>query len=201
VPRHPAARPRSVVATDEEVENLLAHAKPSLKLWLLLCSDLALRSGTAAQARPAHYDAARRELRLTSKKGARLTLPVTAAIEELLNCCDMSNPQPFIWQLRDKERTQRHASEGKSGARIFRVEFNQLRADIGITRRIIAHDLRRTTAVAMLRDTHDIRAVQSLLGHRSLNATIWYLDHDLTPISRSTLERIKRPAWRKEQHA
>jgi hypothetical protein len=62
VPRHPAARPRSVVATDEEVENLLAHAKPSLKLWLLLCSDLALRSGTAAQARPAHYDAARRRL-------------------------------------------------------------------------------------------------------------------------------------------
>jgi integrase len=78
-------------------------------------------------------------------------------------------------------------------ARIFRVEFNQLRADVNITRRITPHDLRRTTATAMYRATRDVREVQALLTHKRLNSTIWYLDHNLTPVSRPTLELIKRP--------
>ena len=40
--------------------------------------------------------------------------------------------------------------------------------------------------------TGDLRAVQALLGHRTLIATIWYLDHDLKPVSRANLELIKR---------
>ena len=86
-------------------------------------------------------------------------------------------------------------------AKSLRHAFAKLRTRAGITRRIIPHDLRRTTAVAMLRQTTDIRDVQALLGHRTLNSTIWYLDHDLRPVNRSTLELLKRPAWRKERTA
>jgi site-specific recombinase XerC len=65
----------------------------------------------------------------------------------------------------------------------------------------VPHDLRRTTAVAMLRATHDLRDVQAILGHKNLTSTMWYLDHELRPVKRSTLELIKRPDWRKENIA
>ena len=45
----------------------------------------------------------------------------------------------------------------------------------------------------MLRYSGDVRDVQALLGHRSLQSTIWYLDHDLRPVSLDALETIKRP--------
>jgi integrase len=45
----------------------------------------------------------------------------------------------------------------------------------------------------MYQQTGDIRTVQALLGHRSMASTIWYLDHDLMPVPRATLELIKRP--------
>jgi site-specific recombinase XerC len=81
------------------------------------------------------------------------------------------------------------------------AKFHKLKDQVGITRKLTPHDLRRTTAVAMLEQSGDIRDVQALLGHRSLESTIWYLDHDLRQVKRSTLEIIKRPAWRKERTA
>jgi integrase len=45
----------------------------------------------------------------------------------------------------------------------------------------------------MYRHTSNVRKVQALLGHRSMQATIWYLDHDLEPVEAEDLETIKRP--------
>jgi site-specific recombinase XerC len=62
--------------------------------------------------------------------------------------------------------------------------------------------MRRATAVAMLNETGDLRKVQALLGHRNLQSTFWYLDHDFNQINRSILEKIKHPFLvRKEQSA
>lgn len=79
--------------------------------------------------------------------------------------------------------------------------FHRLLDSIGITRKLTPHDLRRTTAVKLYEATRDARDVQALLGHRSLASTIWYLDHDLRPVSRANLELIKSPNWQKEQSA
>jgi len=83
----------------------------------------------------------------------------------------------------------------------MRMHFQALCRSVGIDRRIIPHDLRRTTAVAMLELTGDVRDVQTLLGHRNLQSTLWYLDHDLRPVKRSSLELIKTHAWRQEHTA
>ena len=83
----------------------------------------------------------------------------------------------------------------------LRRAFTRFRISLGITRRVTPHDLRRTTAVAMYKHSGDLRAVQALLGHANLNSTLHYLDHDLRPIERSTLEILKRPAWRKDKTA
>ncbi len=92
-----------------------------------------------------------------------------------------------------------HTPEATAGG--LRNQFQKLRKSLGINHHITPHDLRRTSAVAMLEFSHDVREVQALLGHRNLQSTLWYLDHDLRPVKRSTLEILKRPTWRKEQSA
>ncbi|HXR39038.1 MAG TPA: tyrosine-type recombinase/integrase [Terracidiphilus sp.] len=194
--RHTGLRPRNVTVTDDERAAILAAAPPYMRMWTLMCSDMAIRSGTAAAIGPDHYDPTRRTLRFTTKKGARQTLPVTGAIQELIDVCDLRDPRSFVRQLHLTEKRHgngrapdpRQQSEGQ-----LDHTWRKLLTAAGITRRIVPHDLRRTAAVAMLEETRDIRDVQALLGHRSLQSTIWYLDHDLRPVELATLERIKRP--------
>ena len=173
----------------------MSSAPPHLRLWVLLCSDLAIRSGTAARLGPAEYHPQTGELRFTSKHGARLTLPVTLAVRELIDQCDHNDPRPYVlqlWPRRNGRQFQPNADSGRLAAPL-REAFQKLCKANGITRHIVPHDLRRSTAVAMLRHTHDVRDVQAILGHRSLQSTIWYLDHDLQPVTRLNLETIKRP--------
>jgi integrase/recombinase XerC len=174
-----------------------------MKLWILLCSDLAMRSGTAERVSPFQYDAEQRILRFTTKRNAHLTLPVTQEIAELLAECDPHSKNSFVRQLwaKDENPQKKHARAENKGADRLRVKFREHCIEHGITRRLIPHDLRRTAAVAMLEQTHDIRDVQALLGHSDLGSTFWYLDHDARPVSRSILEMLKRPAWRKEKSA
>jgi integrase len=161
-----------------------------------LCSDLAIRSGTAARLGPGDYNPNERILHITTKYQSRQTIPVTEEIAAILDTCDQASPLCYVRQLWPAKRggpPLKLSASNKQIASTLRIALAQHLVNLGITRRIIPHDLRRTAAVGMLDATHDVRAVQSLLGHHSLQSTIWYLDHDLRPISRSTLEQIKRP--------
>jgi hypothetical protein len=102
VPHKPGLRPRGVTASREQIDALIDAAKPALKLLLLMCSDLAIRSGTAVQLAPENYNPLTGEIRFTSKKGSKLALPVTDNLASILNACDQNNPLPFITQVRIK---------------------------------------------------------------------------------------------------
>lgn len=193
-------RPRNVVASREELEEILAAAKPSLRLWLLLCSDMAIRSGTARKLNGTNYDPERREMRFITKGDTRQTLPVTEEVAEILDTLDQSSPVPFVWQIRAQEGQQHHVPSTYGGDVLYK-ELRDIEKRLKINRRIIPHDLRRTTAVAMFNATGDLRAVKALLGHSDLKTTLWYLDHDATPVKRSTLELIKRPSWTRKEVA
>lgn len=193
--KHPGLRPRNVTATDDEKAKILRAAPPHIRLWLLLCSDLAIRSGTAARLAPHNYDRKTRLLRFTTKLGEKLTLPVTDEIAALLATCDHERQESYVrqlqrrWQPKGSPPLQDGADPVSTLGRSYRILLRSL----GITRKLTPHDFRRTTAVKLYNATHDARDVQSLLGHRSLASTIWYLDHDLHPVSRSMLELLKRP--------
>lgn len=189
VSHYTGLRPRNVTVTDDERAALLAAAPPFLRLWILFCADLAIRSGTAARISPAEYDTQRRTLSFVTKCNEHVTLPVTAEIEELLGGCDLRNPEPFVRQLWPNT----HGGSVSSVHKVLGQSWRRLCARAGITRRIVPHDLRRTAAVAIYQHTGDLRDAQALLGHKTLASTLWYLDHDLRPIKRSTLELIKRP--------
>ena len=204
--RYPGLRPRNITATEDDRAAIIGAAPTHMRLFILLCSDLAIRSGTAARLAPEHYDANRKTLTFTTKYGEKLSLPTTKDIETLLDDCDMRNPEPFVKQLWHQQPGNGHphrSALARSQHLTLLAAFSRLKAKLGITRPLTPHDLRRTTAVAMYRHTHNLRKVQALLGHRSLQATIWYLDHDLEPVEIETLETIKRPfiVTRKERTA
>ncbi len=197
VPRLTAARPRNVTATQEEHENILGAASPSLRLFLLLCSDLALRSGTAVRISGHHYDSHSRTIRFTSKGNTPQVLPVTEEIAHMIAPLDHATLVPYVWQIRMREHPDKHHIDHlkptRAEATAFRRELTAVRLKLGITRRIVPHDLRRTTAVAALRLTQDLRVVKALLGHKDLKTTLWYLDHDTETVTHETLEALKRP--------
>lgn len=176
-----------------------------MRLWILLCSDMGIRSGTALRIAPANYSRHAGNLSFTTKKAAILTLPVTEAVADLLDSCDQNDPRPFVTQLRLRAvgNMGRPRKNAEVNSHNMRQEFASLRASLGIKKRITLHDLRRTTAVAIYKRTRDLHIVQSFLGHRNMQATIWYLDHDLQPVDRATLEEAKIPfiAWRKDPAA
>ncbi len=195
VPRLTSIRPRTVTATREEIDALMQQASPTLRLLLLMCSDLAIRSGTAVELRPHNYDPHRRELRFRTKYDEKVGLPVTDELADALESLDLTSREPFITQQRrrDQPQHQHHRQHEVVDAHRLRAELATLRKELGINKRIVPHDLRRTAAVQLYRHTKNIRTVQSMLGHRNLQSTFWYLDHDLEPIDRADLEAIKRP--------
>jgi integrase len=205
VPKLTGMRPRNVTADRAIIDRIMAAARPDMRLWLLLCSDLGIRSGTALRIAPENYNQRAGTLSFTTKKAAALTLPVTGAVADLLDSCDLSSRLPFVTQLRIRAigNMGRPRKNATADSHNLRQEYAALRASLGITKRITPHDLRRTAAVAIYKRTRDLHIVQSFLGHRNMQATIWYLDHDLQPLDRAILEEAKKPflAWRKEHTA
>ncbi|MGC2616047.1 MAG: hypothetical protein WA354_18590 [Terracidiphilus sp.] len=130
-----------------------------MRLWLLLCSDLAIRSGTASRIAPSNYNAKLRQLRFTTKLGERLTLPVTDEIAEYFATCDLTDPEPFVRQIHKRE--YRHGTNvltpRANYAHTLGIAFYRLRKSLGITRKLTMHDFRRTTVVALYEHTHDAR--------------------------------------------
>jgi integrase len=147
-----------------------------------------LRSGTAARICPADYDVQRQEISFRTKFGDAQTLPVTDELAALFAIAP-GRPAPYVSQLHPR---------GHISLAALRQSVQRLRAAVGIEKRIIPHDLRRTTAVRTLEITQDLRVVQALLGHRALQQTLHYLDHRMTPVSRETLELAKLNAAKEQ---
>lgn len=205
VPKLGSIRPRCVTATRAQLDALLAEASQTLRLMILLCSDLAIRSGTAVRISAENYDPETSTLRFRTKYDEKVGLPVTAELAEIFNSLDLDSSLPFITQMRRREepRACRRMFHTIVDPRRLRKELKTLRLRLGIEKRLVFHDFRRTTAVALYKRTRDIRKAQALLGHHQLQSTFWYLDHDLEEVDLADLEAIKRPfvVARKEQSA
>lgn len=72
-------------------------------------------------------------------------------------------------------------------------QLARVRARVGITRRVTAHDLRRTTGRRVYELTHDLRDAQTVFGHADLATTTSYLQDIAKPLPRDILELAKTP--------
>lgn len=196
VPKVVPPRPRNVTASDDERTRIMQAAPLHLRAFLLLCSDMAMRSGTAVRISPNHYDAATGNVSYSTKFGDKQTLPATAELRAIFAVANGPKDVPYVVQLNPRGsgglRTNRTA-DNKSVQSNLQAQLKRLRFALGISKRIIPHDLRRTTAVRVYEDTHDLRAVQHILGHRGLPQTLHYLDHAATSTHVDVLESAKLP--------
>jgi integrase len=193
IPRFHQPPARGVVATDDERERLLAAAKPHMRFFLLLCSDLGIRHRTAARIAISNYDRATRSLRFTTKGNVFQTLPVTPAVADTIEAlpADASRDTPIINLLHQGRSGNQLGSKPRLGK-----AWTRLKAQVGVRAELHIHDLRRT--VAVWEATKDIRMVHAQLGHRSPVTTVRYLANkvqlqDLQPVlSKVQAMRIAR---------
>jgi integrase len=204
VPHVPKAQPRNVTANASEIDTLMRAASPSIRAMLVFCSDLAIRSGTAVRIGPHDYDPENGNLFFQTKMGERVKLPVTLAVRRIIESCDLRNPLPFVTQIRvaQTKNNGRPMANDVVDVSQLRSELADLRDSLGL-KRIVFHDLRRTSAVNLLHYTKDLRLVQAYLGHGSLQSTFHYLASEIDPIAVEDLEAIKKPfiVYRKEKSA
>jgi integrase len=186
-------KPRNVTATEDERQKLLSGAALNLRCWLLLCSDLAIRSGTASALGPSNYDRKAGTLTFTTKYNNTQRLKVTSELRKLLDMCNEPS-LPFIAQLSRGthwRRSEPLAPMAKLKPCSMHNAYHALKKKCGITRKLTPHDLRRTTARRIYEMTGDLRQAQALLGHSDLSSTLWYLQDELVNVEVSTLELAK----------
>ena len=117
------------------------------------------------------------------------TLPVSAAIAEIIEKLpkEIDRQEPIVNLL----RPHRPGTQPGPSPR-FTKQWKALKKRAGIRPELRIHDLRRTLAEDVWNATHDLRAVQAQLGHRSPTTTARYL------ADRITLQDLK-PILRKVQ--
>ncbi len=204
VPKIHQPQPRTTIATDQERRTLLAAATPGLRFFILLCADLGIRHRTAARISISNYNPHLRALSFTTKGNVRQTLPVTAeiaaAIEALPKNADRYAPIVNLLRVAKPGHTP-----GPSPR--FTKQWKALKRKTNTRPELRVHDLRRTLAEDVWTATHDIRAVQAQLGHRSPTTTARYLADriglaDLQPIMRKVQQlRAVREAEQPQQQA
>ncbi len=158
------ASPRPVVYPDGAVEALLRCSPPFLQVIILLCHDCALRAVTAVTVGAHHYDAQKQMLGVITKGHRSVHIPVSGRLAALLRSAPRGAGS-FATRLRGQPVSYSTAYRALRHA----LEAAQLPLDYTF------HDLRRTMAEKAYSVTHDLRVVQTLLGHDALYSTAYYL--------------------------
>jgi len=166
LPRSPRPKARAVTASPEELARLFKAPPPWLQLFQLLYFQCGLRLSETLRVTPRSWDREQHTVTLQVKGGHVRTAQITGEIETLF--ASASNPdadEPFIFALRGRRLTPRGVE----------AAWQTHRHRAGVNPALTPHDLRRTAASIVQAATHDIRAVQALLGHQSLTSSLAYI--------------------------
>ncbi len=169
VPTTECPTPRTVTATNAHYAAIYQKAPLWLKAVLAMCRDTGMRRGEAAAIRPCDWQEDTNVVTISRKKGAQSKLPLTPALAQMFRAARMqSQVEPVI-------RSLGYQGSGDAGTNIW-AAFDRAKAAAGLADLdLTIHDLRRTVAQAVYDNTHDVRIVQQILGHKRLTSTLHYL--------------------------
>lgn len=185
-PRVAAPRPRTTIADPIELQKLLAAAPGWMRCAILLAVHEGLRTSDLLRIAPIHYNAEARTLTFEQKKTERpVTLPITAQLAECLEQAPATdNPAtPFIELYRG----------GPTAYTRLRYHWSKLKRITHADPNLHMHDLRHTLAVGLYEISKDLRVVEQMLGHQSLQSTIRYLEHQDTAKLKPYLDALWTP--------
>jgi len=155
------------IAWDDGHRLIATLQKPSYRLCCSLMLVLGLRIGDVLPLTVASIDSTQMIVRVIGKRNKERILPL---------------PETLLLALRRFWTTHRHPKwlfPNQKGTaplceRSLRDAFNQARDSLGLSKNITPHSLRHGFATHLLEKGVDIRIVQMLLGHASLNTTQIY---------------------------
>lgn len=180
-PRRPKRLPE--VLSNDEVAAIL-EAAPNLKYRtaFMLCYGAGLRTNEVVHLEPRHVDSQRMILRVERGKGNKDRQVVLSQrlLTGLRECWRHYRPERFL--LEGKRRGQ--PIDPTSIQRAFRDACLQA----GITKPVTPRSLRHAFATHLVESGTNLRVVQSLLGHQSLNTTAVY-----THLAKTWLQEVKSP--------
>jgi site-specific recombinase XerD len=180
-PRRPRRLP--TVLSREEVGRLLA-AVPNLKHQVVFMTLYAtgLRLGEALALKPEDVDDGDMIIRVRQGKGGRdRIVPLSPVLRDRIHeYRRITGATPWLFPGKDPARPM------SSSAAQGMMHIARRRASL--LRRATPHVLRHSFATHLLEDGVDLRVIQEILGHRSLESTAIY-----THVSRRHLSSVRSP--------
>jgi len=176
----------NVLASSEVVRLLSAVDNRKHRAILYLAYSSGLRVGEVVRLRTTDLDRARKTLHVRLGKGRkdRFTVLFDSALEVIDQYMRIYEPSGWLFPGQDPFR---HLTE-----RTVQKVFEQAVRAAHISKKVSVHSLRHSFATHLLEDGVDIRYIQELLGHKSIQTTEIYTHVAATDARRivSPLDRI-----------
>jgi len=170
IPTSRQAKKLPVVPSPEEVARFLDAVKsPKHRMILTVCYATGLRISEAVSLRPAAIDSQRMVIRVEAGKGRkdRYGMLSPTPLKLLRTYWKEAHPREWLFPGDLPERP--------ITACAVEIACRQALEQSGIGKAVTPHSLRHAFAVHLLESGADLRTIQLLLGHRSLNTTSRYL--------------------------
>jgi integrase/recombinase XerD len=171
------------ILSGDELQALFAAVDhPQHRALLMTTYGGGLRVSEVIKLRPRDIDSQRMMIRVVAGKRAkdRYTLLSVRLLEELRAYWRAYRPQTWLFPAR---RPEKHFDDDKA-----RQVFNQAKAKAGIRKAGSIHLLRHCFATHLLEAGVDLRTIQILMGHSSIDSTVWYLH-----LTRKKLDATQNP--------
>ena len=166
-----------------ELQRLCTRAKtPRNRVLLMTTYAAGLRVGEVVRLQLTDIESDRRVIRVNQGKGRkdRYTLLSTRLLTELRAYWPCYRPSPWLFPAQDRTQPMSIASAQQSYYHTKRIA--------GLTHGKGIHTLRHCFATHLLEAGVDLRTIQLLLGHRSIETTTRYLH-----ITRQHLAKVHSP--------
>ena len=176
----PYQRPIPMVLTFDETVRLIKAAEPFYRALLLTVSNCALRINEARQLRWNDIDFDNAVIKVRQKGGRENIKPMSRWLVKELKALRKAATTEYVFQsLRAQGQAKPFNTIRKGLARAVEAA--------GITKRVYPHLIRHSIATHLLGGGTDLRTIQHLLGHTSVETTQWYT-HVQTEHTRKAIE-------------
>ena len=159
----------AVLSTQEVLRLLTGPRNPKHRVLLMTTYAAGLRVGEVVRLQVTDIDSQRMAIRVRQGKGRkdRDTLLSPRLLIDLRAYWTLQRPRPWLFPGQDRQRALSAGTAQKI--------YHKAKRDAGIERGQGIHTLRHCFATHLLEAGVDPRTLQVLLGHRSLNTTMRYL--------------------------